>query len=138
MLSILTCQMLPELVKAGCSMFGAWGSATPNGSLVQMRALDWDMTTPLMLCPAVTVFHPDADNGHAWASLSWMGFVGALTGMSEVKLGISEKHGDPDFGGKDSRIGNPFHFVLRDILQFDQTLDDATNRMVNTRRTCSV
>src|SRR4051812_2393657 len=27
-------------------------------------------------------------------------------------------------------------FMLRDILQFDFTVDDAINRMINTRRTC--
>lgn len=28
-------------------------------------------------------------------------------------------------------------FVLRDILQFDSTLDDAVNRMANADRTCA-
>ena len=28
--------------------------------------------------------------------------------------------------------------MLRDILQFDNTLDDAINRMANTERTCNL
>jgi hypothetical protein len=35
--------MFPELIKAECSMVGAWGKATAqyNGTLYQLRALDW-------------------------------------------------------------------------------------------------
>ncbi|ETO10631.1 acid ceramidase-like protein [Reticulomyxa filosa] len=37
-----------------------------------------------------------------------------------------------------SRRGTPFTFVLRDILQFDKTKEDAINRMNTTDRTCSI
>ena len=33
--------MLGELTKGACSMFGAWGKATPDSRTVQLRALDW-------------------------------------------------------------------------------------------------
>ena len=33
--------MIGELTKGACSMFGAWGKATSNGQVVQLRALDW-------------------------------------------------------------------------------------------------
>lgn len=33
--------MIGELTKGTCSMFGAWGKATPDGNLIQLRALDW-------------------------------------------------------------------------------------------------
>jgi hypothetical protein len=39
---------------------------------------------------------------------------------------------------KTTRFGVPWNFMLRDILQFDTTLDDATNRMGNSHRTCDV
>ena len=35
--------MIGELTKGACSMFGANSSATPDGSLLQLRALDWDV-----------------------------------------------------------------------------------------------
>ena len=38
---VVRIHMLPELVQAGCSMFGAWGKATPTGNLLQLRSLDW-------------------------------------------------------------------------------------------------
>jgi hypothetical protein len=49
---MLRLQMFPELIKAQCSLLGAWGPATIQGSaaggLVQLRALDWDTVTPLV------------------------------------------------------------------------------------------
>ncbi len=33
--------MIGELTKGTCSMFGAWGKASKNGNLIQLRALDW-------------------------------------------------------------------------------------------------
>jgi isopenicillin-N N-acyltransferase-like protein len=33
--------MIGELTKGACSMFGAWGTATPDAGTVQLRALDW-------------------------------------------------------------------------------------------------
>jgi len=128
--------MLPELVQAACSMFGAWGRSTPGGNLYQLRALDWDTSGPLQAYPTVTIYHPKPGNGHAFANVAWAGFIGSLTGMSSVPLAISEKVGD-DFGEM-SRIGVPWHFLLRDILQYDMTLYDAVNRMINAARTCNV
>jgi isopenicillin-N N-acyltransferase-like protein len=54
-------------------------------------------------------------------------------GVSEI--GVSYP-GD-DFG-KESRIGNPFTFVLRDVLQFDKSINDTIARMKKTRRTCNL
>lgn len=33
--------MIGELTKGTCSMFGAWGKATTDGNVIQLRALDW-------------------------------------------------------------------------------------------------
>lgn len=33
--------LIPELLKASCSIGGWWGPATKSGQLIQLRALDW-------------------------------------------------------------------------------------------------
>lgn len=127
-------------------MIGAWGSALssslPSNSLIQSRSLDWEMDGPFRDYSTITVYHPDPDgsNGHPFVNVGLMGFIGGLTGMSEAQLGISEigvSYPDATFG-EQSRVGIPFIFILRDILQFDYTIDDATNRMINSRRTCNL
>jgi len=135
--------MIAGLTQGKCSMYGAWQSALdPNypTALLQLRALDWDMDGPFRNLSSITIYHPLSNNGHPFANVGFPGFIGGLTGMSATKLGISEigvSYPDSTFG-KESRIGVPFIFTLRDILQFDGTVDDATNRLINEKRTCDL
>lgn len=132
--------MFPELIKAACSMMGSWGPATQNtsipGSLYQLRALDWGTDSPLTNYSALIVYHPTDGNGHDFAVLGWTGFVGAITGYSHI-MGVSEKVW-AGYNETSSRAGIPFHFLLRDIVQYDRSLTDALNRMVNAERTCAI
>ena len=51
------------------------------------------MDGPFRDYSAITVYHPDPTNttqGHSWLNIGFTGFIGALTGMSSVQLGISE------------------------------------------------
>ena len=109
--------MIPELVKAGCSMYGAWGNATAkseNGNLIQLRALDWNMG-PFLKYAAVMVYHPNEGDGHAFSLMLFPGMLGAIDGYSSAGIGLSEKYWYT-YDGSYSRIGNPWNFVLRDIL----------------------
>ena len=133
---VLRLAMFPELVKASCSIMGAWGPATPDGKLLGLRALDWGYQNPLRNVPQVTVYHPNEGDGHAFAQLGWVGFVGALTGFSGHNA-ICEKvwiHYD----GHSSREGIPWTFLLRDILQYDTDLASAVGRIDSAHRTCSI
>jgi hypothetical protein len=38
----------------------------------------------------LNVYHPSSGQGHAFASLSWSGFIGSITGFSD-QLAICEK-----------------------------------------------
>eukprot|EP01129_Flabellula_baltica_P007984 TRINITY_DN3141_c5_g1_i1.p1 TRINITY_DN3141_c5_g1~~TRINITY_DN3141_c5_g1_i1.p1 ORF type:complete len:438 (+),score=105.66 TRINITY_DN3141_c5_g1_i1:88-1401(+) len=138
---ILEIHMFPELIQAACSMVGAWGEATINadidGSLVQLRALDWSVKGPFQKIPAVIVYHPEENMGHPFSIVSWAGFVGTISGMSSNPFGVCEKVWLA-YNGTKSRSGYPWHFMLRDILQFDVTVDDAINRISSTARTCSI
>ncbi|KAK7112970.1 protein dcd1B-like [Littorina saxatilis] len=139
---ILRIHMIGELTKGSCSMIGAWGSSlkTPN-SLLQLRALDWAVDGPFKDFPQVTVYHPtNSSNGHAFANFGWTGWIGSITGMNSRQMAISEigvSFPDETFG-KESRFGVPFTFLLRDILQFDNTLDDSIKRISDASRTCDL
>ena len=85
-------------------MFGANGTATPDGSLLQLRALDWYAdgmnklilhsviylqvhlifafcTGPFRNYPQITVYHPNSGNGYAFANIGWSGWIGSITGQ---------------------------------------------------------
>ncbi|XP_070541872.1 protein dcd1A-like [Ptychodera flava] len=136
--------LIGELTKGSCSMYGAWGKAVPlPNSVMQLRALDWASDGPFQNYPQLTVYHIDdsnATNGHSFVNIGWSGWVGSITGMSSTQMAISEigvAYPDDTFG-KESRFGFPFTFLLRDILQFDNTLDDSINRIANAHRTCDL
>eukprot|EP00162_Nutomonas_longa_P009975 comp19618_c0_seq1/m.37544 comp19618_c0_seq1/g.37544 ORF comp19618_c0_seq1/g.37544 comp19618_c0_seq1/m.37544 type:complete len:431 (+) comp19618_c0_seq1:2-1294(+) len=137
--TVLRFHMFPELIKASCSMLGAWGSAVQTpGSFYQLRALDWGTDSPMNNVPTLLVYHSDGSTkqGNTFATLTWAGFVGTITGYG-TQMAVSEKVWI-EYKGKSSRFGIPWHFLLRDILQFDQTLDQAITRVQKAHRTCSI
>lgn len=73
-------------------MFGAKDSATAstNGSLLQLRALDWDTDGPFKNFATVVVYHPNAGEGNAWANVGFAGWTASITGFSEQQIGLSE------------------------------------------------
>ena len=135
--------MLPELVQMQCSMMGAWGAATKgaagaaSGALVQLRSLDFG-SGPFANANMLAVAHPPAP-AHAFASISFPGFVGAVTGFSET-LGLSEKVDDVTGGKrpKGTYSGQAVALVIRDILQFANGTDDAIAIARAAKRTWSV
>jgi hypothetical protein len=133
--------MIGELTKGACSMFGAWGSATAStGNTYQLRALDWDVDGPYKDFPLIVVYHPNGDNGHPFVNIGFVGWIGCLSGMSSTQLAISEigvSFPDDTFGSE-SRFGVPFIFLMRDIIQYDKTVDDSITRITSAHRTCNL
>ena len=104
--------------------------------MIQLRALDWATDGPFQQYPVLFVYHPTTE-GHNFTILSWAGFIGTITGFSSSPIGLCEKVW-LQYNGTRPRSGIPWHFLTRDILQFDNTIDDAISRINNAQRTCSV
>jgi hypothetical protein len=111
--------MLPELIRMACTAYGGWGKATPSGKgLVQLRALDFG-SGPFANYTVVSV-HRQTENDNSFVSVSFPGFVGVITGVSQSGIGVSEKVWmtyDRRSLQPGSYDGEPDVFVLRDILQ---------------------
>jgi isopenicillin-N N-acyltransferase-like protein len=132
--------LIGELTQGDCSMVGANGAATAGGKMMALRALDWDTDGPFKDFPAVIVYHPSQD-GHAFANVGFLGWIGALTGMSSAQMSIHEigvSFPDTTYFGSESFVGTPFVFLLRDILQFDATYQDTVARIQGANRTCDL
>ena len=116
--------LIPELLKASCSIGGWWGPATETGKLLQLRALDWEEHSPIAKFPLIAVYHPSEAGSVPFANIAWVGFLGSLTGYSSAKIGVSERlRGGPS--NSTTRFGKPWTYALRDVLQFSKTMDDA-------------
>lgn len=145
--TLLRLNMFPELTKAACSFFGAWGEATAQGTgkTYQLRALDYDTVGPFKDYPQITIYHPT--DGQAFANMGWPGCIGILSGFSSSKLGISEigvSFPDDSFGqGTDNTPpqkvrGEPWMFILRDVLKYEDSLTSGVERIQNSNRTCNL
>ena len=100
---LMQLNLFPEITKASCSFAGSWGSASEGGKTFQVRALDYDTDGPFKDFPLVSVYHPEGGDGdgHAFATVGFPASVGALTGFSQVQLGLSEigvSYPDDSFG----------------------------------------
>jgi isopenicillin-N N-acyltransferase like protein len=144
--TLLRLNLYPELTKAQCSFLGAWGQATAaTGHTYQLRSLDFDTEGPFKEFPQITVYHPS--DGQPFINMGWPGTVGLLTGMSSAQMGISEigvAYPDDSFGqGTEDTPpqkvkGEPWMFVLRDIMKHESSLESAVERVQNTDRTCNL
>ena len=153
--------MLPDLIRMQCSMLGAWGGASPGGSLVQLRALDFG-GGPFANNSVLVVHHPSAPTTVAahrpsaaaaaaaaaaatpppqpFASLSFPGFVGVVTGFSP-SVALSEKVNDVADGTpapKGSYEGRSTSFVIRDMVERAPTKEAAHAIALNATRTWTV
>ncbi len=136
--TLIRVNMIGEVSEWHCSLFVAWGKATASTqSLLQLRALDYEVDAEIQRYPLIVVYHPNEGDGHAFANFTWTGAVGSVTGMSSIPLAISEI-GDDYHQEHDSFEGYPFMFMLRDILQFDRSLDEAIARVRKGPRTSSL
>ncbi len=137
---ILWVNMLPEFFKASCTMMGAWGASIPQGNeLFQLRALDWVVNGPFNDYPLLTVYHPDpvqVPGAVPFSTYGYPGFVGTLTGYSSTPIGLSEKLAG--FPNGTHRAGYPWHYLMRDILEFDKDIEEGYYRMYNANRTCDI
>lgn len=134
--TVTRCQSIGEASEWHCSLFGAWGRATASDHhTYQLRALDYNVTAGIQRFPTIVVYAPK--DGHPFANIGWAGVLGSVTGISSKQLAISEIGDDYD-AANDSFDGIPFAFLLRDILQFDNSLDAALVRLRNAKRTSSL
>jgi len=136
--------MLPELIRMACTAYGAWGQATANngiGGLVQLRALDFG-SGPFANYSVIAVHRGDVDHSdNAFVTVSFPGFVGVVTGVSQSGIGISEKVWmtyDKRSLQPGSYHGEADVFVLRDILQNSKTKEEAEAYVNSIPRTWAI
>jgi len=112
-------------------MFGVWGSRTQDGSIYTARNLDWAKDLGIAKYKLITVYHPN-DGKYAHATLGYLGFTGALAGMSSQGITVHEANlesNDITFGGF------PWVLRLRYIMENAQNLQEGKTLWENTNNT---
>ena len=142
---LLRLQMFPEVTKASCSFFGAYGDAAQDGKTIHMRSLDYDTDGPFKDHPQLTIYHPS--EGNTFANMGWPGSIGTLTGMNALQMSINEigvSYPDDSFGQgtpdtpPEKLAGTPWMLVVRNILQHTTSLTEAVSSVEQAERTCNL
>jgi hypothetical protein len=141
--TIAELNMLPELIRMACTAYGAWGKATATGnSLIQLRALDFG-GGPFANYTIAAVYRDaqPTDDSNAFVSITFPGFAGVITGVSQRGIGVSEKvwmtYDTPSLQ-PGSYQGEADVFVLRDILQKAKNRADAEQMVQAANRTWAI
>lgn len=139
--TIKNVNMFPELVRMACSAYGAWGkanSAVNNGTLVQLRALDFG-EGPWVHDQIIATYREPGQR--PFVTVTFPGLVGVITGIAQDGVGVSEKVWMiyPEDGGSNLQPGAydgvPDVFALREILQHKVNRAEAEEYINSIKRT---
>ena len=104
-----------------CDFFAAWGSKTSDGRLLSTRNLDIKPATGISKHKLITIYNTTTDK-NMYTTVGFAGYFGALAGMSNKGITVSEANLD---NGEVSFDGIAWPMRLREILSTAQSLNDA-------------
>ncbi|MBW2186730.1 MAG: hypothetical protein JRG71_10150 [Deltaproteobacteria bacterium] len=118
---------------SSCSNVVAFGQATADGELYQLRVLDWMRELGVQQWPLILVHRPKV--GYASVSYTYSGFIGSVSGMNEQKLAFGEMgYGDP---ANETLEGMPFIFLFRKLQREASNLQEVEQIIRSVQRTNS-
>lgn len=126
---------IPDVGETSCSGLVAKGSATRDGHVYQLRILDYGANFNLQRRPLITVYRPTTESGNTYVTIGWIGFVGAVSGVNEKGVALSEMgFGNPP---GETLAGTPMPFLLKNVLRYADTAGEAAAIVRAARRTNS-
>ncbi|HRH67146.1 MAG TPA: C45 family autoproteolytic acyltransferase/hydrolase, partial [Bacteroidia bacterium] len=111
---------LQSMALVGCTSFATWGPKSEGGTLIAGRNFDFYVGDAFAQDKIVAFEKPD--QGYKFMTVTWGGFIGAVSGMNEHGLAVTinaAKSGIP------SASATPVSLVAREILQYAKNINEA-------------
>jgi len=111
---------MQDLAIVGCSSLAVWGAHTQSGNLLIGRNFDFYVGDAFAENKVIQFIQPE--HGFAFASVSWPGMVGVVSGMNVKGITVTLNAAKSDIPLK---AQTPVSIVSRQILEQAQTLEQA-------------
>lgn len=111
---------MQDLMLVGCSSIALWDDFTEDGNLLIGRNFDFYVNDEFAQNKIVEFINPKS--GYKYASVTWPGMVGVVSGMNEKGLTVTLNAGKSSIP---MRGKTPVSIVARSILQNAQTINEA-------------
>ncbi|MBP6648474.1 MAG: peptidase C45 [Bacteroidia bacterium] len=111
---------LQSMALVGCTSFATWGARSENGTLIAGRNFDFYVGDKFAEDKIVAFEKPE--QGYKFMTVTWGGFIGAVSGMNEKGLAVTI---NADKSGIPSASATPVSLVAREILQYAKNISEA-------------
>ena len=109
-----------NLALVGCTSFGTWGGMSADSTMIIGRNFDFYVGDKFAEDKIVAFFNPA--KGHKFMTVTWGGFVGAVSGMNDQGLSVTINAAKTDLP---TGSATPVSLVTREILQYAKNIQEA-------------
>ncbi|WP_448699604.1 C45 family autoproteolytic acyltransferase/hydrolase [Mucilaginibacter sp. AW1-3] len=111
---------LQGMALVGCTSFGTWGARSMDSTMIIGRNFDFYVNDDFARDKIVAFYNPA--QGHKFMTVTWGGFIGAVSGMNEkgITVTINAAKSVVPTGA-----ATPVSLVAREILQYAQNISEA-------------